>query len=312
MNLRSRQEFLYNPPRRAGQLFHAGLIIFLLGAGAFGLFQASQAQIGLAFLLYLLPALVAFFLTPLLGYQLYALTTSFYILERDGIRLRWGLRIEEIPMSEVLWVQSQDDLTIALPFPPLRLPGSVVGIRQLEKITRPAEPKLIEYLASNWRDMVLIGTPERVYAISPTDPGDFIYTYERLIELGSLTPLARRSIFPTFLIAQVWASLPARILTLSSLILSLILLVWISLAIPSRSEIHLGFQAAGNPGDLVPAIQLLLLPALNGLIVLFDLVLGLFFFRRQETQVFSLILWASSTIVPLLFIIAAFFILRTA
>lgn len=309
MKISATQEFPYPPPRQAGQLFHLGLILFLLGAGAFSLYRASLSQIGLAFLIALFAALVAFLLTPLLAYQLYALMTAYYILERDGIHLRWGLRLEDIPMSEVLWVRSQDDLLAPLPFPQLRLPGSVVGLRQFEAHSRQGGPRLVEYLASNWRNMVLIGTPERVYAISPADPAAFIYTYERLIELGSLTPIVRRSIYPTFLLAQVWASLPARLLTLTSLLLSLALLVWVSLAIPTRTSVPLGFSPAGTPGEQVPAVQLLLLPALNGLIVLFDLFVGLFFFRRSETQAYALILWGSACVVAFLFLIATFFIL---
>ncbi|MBP1694671.1 MAG: putative rane protein [Chloroflexi bacterium] len=83
-----------------------------------------------------------------------------------------------------------------------------------------------------------------------------------------------------------------------------------SLAIPARSQVHLGFYQDGSPGDLVPAVQLLLLPVLNGMIVLFDFLLGLFFFRREETQALSYLLWGSGAFIALVFLFGTLFILQ--
>jgi hypothetical protein len=312
MNLRSTEEYVFLPPHRAGYLIHFGLILLLIGGGALGLYRASQAQIGPVFLFSLLPSLAAVILVPLLTYQLYCLRTAHYILERDGLRLRWGLRTEHIPMTAVIWIHTQDELVKPLPAPWLRVPGSVVGARQLMGSTWQSGPKVVEYLASEARGLVLIGTEERIFAISPADTDGFLYAFQLFIELGSLTPLAARSVYPTFLLNRVWNTRPARILILSGLALSMALLVRVGLAIPGRAQVHLGFYANGSPGDLAPALQLLLLPILNGLIVLVDLLLGLFFFRREETHDLSYLLWGSSAFIPLLFLAGAYFILRAA
>jgi hypothetical protein len=57
-------------------------------------------------------------------------------------------------------------------------------------------------------------------------------------------------------------------------------------------------------------VQLLLLPVLNALCLGVDLLGGLFFYRKPESQVFAYVLWGSGVVTSLLFLIAVFFILK--
>lgn len=296
--------YTFQPEQGHGLAFHAAAILVLALAGAVGLWQAAHATIGPVFLAYLLPALFALGLSPALVYRAYALYRANYELLRDGIRLRWGLRAVDIPMDAVSWVRPAGELDQALPLPWLRWPGAILGTRHL-----PGGGQ-VEFLASVPDRLVLISTPERIYAVSPDDPETFLRTFRRFTELGSLTPLPARSIYPGFLLARVWDALPARVLLLCALFFSLLLLVWVSLEIPSRSRLFLGFDAQGNPRDQVPPVQLLLLPVLNTLILLADFSLGLFFFRRKESELLAYILWAGSALSPLLFLIGVYFTLR--
>jgi hypothetical protein len=243
-------------------------------------------------------------IVPLLTYRLYALRNSLYVLERDGIRIRWGLRAEEIPMTSVLWVHLRSELGTPLPLPRLRWPGAVLGVRHWPGAGN------VEFLASNARNLVLVSTPERIFAISPADPEIFLHTFDRFTEMGSLTPLEARSVYPTFLLTRVWRARAARVLLLASLVLSLSLLVWVSLTIPSRLQIYLGFKPDGTFGDPVPAVHMLLLPVVNTIFVLIDSILGLFFFRREESQPYSYLLWGMGVLTPFLFLMAVFFILQ--
>ncbi|MBN1146367.1 MAG: hypothetical protein JXA78_03860 [Anaerolineales bacterium] len=302
----SLDETVFQPERRPGYIFQAGAIVLFVAAGFMGLWQAAQAEIGPVFLLYLLPALLAVVAVPALAYRFYALNSSYYALERDGIRLRWGLRYEDIPMTAVLWVHPASDLATpnALPLPRLRWPGSVLGVRNLQGLGP------VEFMAASSQGLMLIATLERSFAISPVEQEAFLHAFQRYTEMGSLTPLEARSIYPTFLVSRVWASAPARALLLAGFTLSLVLLIWVSLAIPWRTQVILGFDPAGGPGDAVPAVRLLLLPVINSFFVLADLFLGLFFYRRPESQPLSYLLWGSGAFTPLLFLIAVFFILR--
>ena len=276
----------------------------LIVLGLQGLWQASRASIGPSFVISLIPLIIAAIGLPLLGYRVYALQTAYYTIQREGLRLRWGLRQEEIPITAILWVHLDEELKEKLLFPWLRWPGALLG-------TRPT-PGLgnVEYLASRTRGLVCIGTTERVFAISPRDPATFLHQFHRLTELGSLSPLPARSVYPALLLRRVWAIRPARLLLVTGFLLSLALLVWASLAIPSRAEVHLGFRADGSPGDLVPVVQLLLLPVLNTLFFVSDLFLGLFLFRRESSQPMAYLAWGMGAVLPLLFAAGIFFILR--
>lgn len=301
-----KEEYSFQPDRRLGVIFHIGAILLFTGVGLVGLWQAAWASIGPLFLLYLLPAITALAVLPLLAYRLYALQTASYGLARDGIRLRWGLRVEEIPVENVLWVHPASELGSALPLPRLRWPGSVIGHRHLPGAEQ------VEFMASSTHALVVIATPGRGFAISPADPQAFMEAFHRCTEMGALLPMTARSVYPTFLLSRVWADRPGRTLILSEGVLSIILLVWISLAIPARVTVPLGFLPNGTPGAGVPSVRLLLLPMLNTIFLLTNLFLGLFFFRREESQSLSYLLWGNATLTTALFLVATFFILNAA
>jgi hypothetical protein len=170
----------------------------------------------------------------------------------------------------------------------------------------------VEFLASRSRSLIVIATAERWFAISPSDPEAFLRAYKSLTELGSLIYLPRRSAQPAALLANFWADLPARLLILVALALNLGLLVWVSLAIPTHPRVPFRFSVDGSPRDFVPAVRLLLLPAINSLILLVDLLLGLFFYRRLESRIAAYMLWISGIVTALFFLGAIFFLLRAA
>jgi len=247
----------------------------LFGLGAWGLWRASEISIGLALFLYLLPVLLALILLPLLAYRLYALRSARYLVERDGFHLIWGMRVEDIPMQAVIWVKPIEELGIRLPLPWLRWPGAVVGVRRLR------DGRRVEFLSARSRRLVVIGLPEKLYVISPQDPQAFLQACRESMELGSLSPMPSRSVYPGFLLARVWQTPAARSLILIGLLLNLTALSWVILAIPARASITLGFGPGREP---VPAARLLLLPVLSISFFLMDFFLGLWLFRRTEAQ----------------------------
>ena len=276
------------------------------------MWRASQAEIGLVFILYLLPTLLAVVIGPLLVYRFLALRGSYYRLERDGISVRWGLRAEDIPIDTVIWVRRASELGRSLPLPWMRWPGAMLGVRRLPGGTT------IEYMAADLQRLVLVATARGVFAVSPEDPSAFLAAYQRLIEMGSLAPLPARSVYPTFLLARVWSIPPARYLLLGGLALNLFLFVWVTAVAPGRTQVLLGFQRGG---ETVAGIRLLLLPVLSAFFFLVDFFIGLIFFRRDVVHqgdaiperapnlVLAYLLWGSGALTPLLFVVAVVFIL---
>ena len=300
-----KDEFIFYPPIRWGLIVHTVGALVLISAGGYGLWQAFHATIGPSFLFFLIPSLLVLGLAIWLVYRGYALRSAFYILQRDGLRLHWGLRLEDIPMDTVIWVRQAESLENRLPLPWLRIPGSVLGSRNLPGVGN------VEFIASSWRGIVLVATPERAYAISPQDPQAFLNAFQRFMELGSLSPLPARSLFPTFLLTRVWQARLARYTILLGLMFSLLLLIGTSLVIPARDQVSLGFTPELAPRDPIPAVRLMLLPVLNGFFYLADFLIGLFFFRQDETQSLAYLVWGGGALTALLFLLGMILVIQT-
>jgi hypothetical protein len=193
-----------------------------------------------------------------------------------------------------------------LPLPWLRWPGNIVGVR------RYPDGTLLEFMAAQREALILIAIPGHVYAISPHNSNEFMQSFRRLAELGSLTPLPPRSVYPAILISHSWADLPARILMLTGFVLSLVLLIWVSLVIPQYPAIALRLAPSGSALDIQPSIRLMLLPVLNIFFYLADLLLGLFFYRRVDYRSLAYLIWGAGSLTPLLFMGAVFYLLRAS
>jgi len=270
-----------------------------------GVWNAAQATIGPTFLIYLLPAFIGIVIIPFLLYRLFALNNAFYQLRRDGILLRWGLRVEDIPMNMIEWIHPAEDLEPEVPLPSMRWPGAILGKRHVAG-------GVVEFMASKTRGMLVISTTRnRAYAISPADQQQFLREYQRLAEYGSISQVPARSVYPSLLITRIWNSLPARILILLGIIFGLILLIYIVLTIPNQETIPLGFLPNGEPGVLVPTVRLMLLPVISWFFFLVDLLLGFVFFRSNQYQYLAYLSWGIGALTPILFLVGSYFILQS-
>jgi hypothetical protein len=294
---------VFLPNRLRGILFHSAAIVLLLSLSIFALISGLEQQIGGYFILFLLLAVLFFVPLPPLFYSAYALLRARYFLERDGLHLRWGLRVEDIPLREVEWVRPADDLPIHLPLPRLSWPGALVGTVKTDELG------VIEYLASSRAGLLLVATHSRVFAISPNNPQDFLQAIEKSFEMGSLSPIPAKSVLPAAYVAQVWETRPARILIMSGLILALGLFIAVSLAIPTRPTASLGFSPNGQPLSPGPSAQLILLPILALLFYLVDLAFGMVFFRRPTYRSLAYLMWSSSILTTLVLSSAALIII---
>ncbi len=285
-------------------LVHSALVLILAVLGFACIWRASLAETSPTFLAYILGGFIAIGVTLIVVYQMYALQRARYILARDGISIYWGLRHEEIPINQVNWVGSADQNRMKISKPFIRLPGAVLGIQ-----VQP-DGQAIEFLAARDTKLVLIVTSGRIFAISPIDEGEFLQTYYRLSEFGSLAPIPSASDSPAALLSRSWADRPARILLIISLVFAAGLILWVSLSIPKHPLTALRLNPDGSPVELVPGIRILLLPVINTFFFVADLLSGLFFYRRSDTRSLSYLMWASSALTSLLFSGAVFLIMR--
>jgi hypothetical protein len=292
----------FPPARRFGLLFHIIIIALLAAVSIFGFVNLTRLQMGPQFVVYLLTALLAFVPIPFFGYRAYALLRADYYIDRDSLAMLWGLRIEDIPLTDIEWVRPASDLTRPLPLPRFRLPGAVLGTR------RHPDLGLVEFIASNSRNLILIATSKRVFAISPQNAAGLVQTFARATEMGSLMPTEAKSVYPSFLLTKAWESPLARFLWMSGVLLNLGLIAWVGTLIPSLAQIPLGFNPFGVPNEATSSTQLILLPLISTLLFIVGITSGLYFYRWERQRPLAFILWISSALCALLFLIAVLFL----
>jgi hypothetical protein len=295
----------FPPAKRSGLTFHGIAILVLTGVSVWGAWNLSRAEVGPAFVAYLLTALFAFAPLPVFGYRAYALLRADYYIDRDSLAAIWGLRVEDIPLTDIEWVRPATDLTTPLLLPRLRFPGAVLGAR------RHLDLGLVEFIAADTKNLILIATSKRVYAISPENPGALVQTFARATELGSLTPAKPVSVYPSFIITKAWESPLARFLWMGGLFLNLGLVVWVGTLIPSLSQIPFGFNALGMPDEIAASSQLILLPLVSTFMYIAGLIAGLYFYRWEPQRPLAFIVWISSTVCAVLFVMAVLFLVTT-
>ncbi len=295
----------FPPPRQPGQNLHISLIaglLVILGVVAFLIYRQPVSPL---LPVYLIIGIAALVLLPLLSYRLYALTRGNYSLDRDRLTLKWGLRVEQIPISEIEWIRPMSALAGKLPLPLLTLPGSVVGVR------RHTDLGEVEYLASDPKSLLLVASTSRTFAISPEDSNTFLQDVQRAIEMGSLAPANSQSVYPAFIISQAWESLLARFFWVAGLLLNIGLFAWMSLMARSLPQVSLGFLPSGQPRPASPGLWIMLLPIVSLMFFVGGWVAGLVIYRRPDHRPMAFVVWASGMLSSFLFLLGALFIVTT-
>lgn len=299
------ETFTFLPQRTFGIIIHVFLILVLLGGCGVLVWQAFQQTGGTLLVVCLLGALILFALLPFVGYRGYALIQGIYSLKRDGLRIRWGLRAEDIPLSEVIWVRPATDLETPLKLPAFSIPGALLGM-----VEHP-DLGMVEFIASSTANLVIVATINKIFVLSPEHKDEFVQRFQRALEMGTLTPMEAYSAVPVAFVKQIALDRFGRVLIPIGLILTLSLLVLVGLSIPIRSTVSIGFDPNGHLLPVVPSVRLLLLPVLGFLLYVFGTVLGVFFFRRVEYRPVARLVWSSSVLTPVLLIAAAIVLLTS-
>lgn len=295
----------FPPSRRRGLLVHGIIITILAALSVWAFLTLSRAPVGPAIVLYLLVILVTLPPLPFFSYRAFALLRADYVLDRDSLAFYWGLRVEDIPLTDIEWIRPASDLSSPLHAPTFGLVGGLLGV------TRHPDLGTVEFIASTKHDLLLVATAKRTYAISPENAATFLATFRRATEMGSLLPAEALSQYPTFLLARAWDNLTARFLWLSGLLVNLGLVAWVFFLIPAVSQVSLGFDPSGAPLEPVPSIRLILLPLLSASLFMAGVIAGLFLYRDEKYRPLAVLVWASSALASLLFLVAVLFIVTT-
>ncbi len=285
----------YRPSVRHGVIIHLGILLTILAVSGYLLWLALFQQTQGVFILYLIASVLAFLPLPFFLYRLISLLRAKYTLSRDGLSIQWGLRTEDIPITDIEWMRLPEDLAIKLPLPRIIFPGAVLGTRKHRDLG------IIEYIASDFRQLVLIATKDRIFAISPRNINAFKNDFLRSTEMGSITPIEKQSSQPQFIVASLMSDKAARAFLLSSAFLSLLLLVTASFIIPTRATVPLGLEAIGLNREESSSERLILLPLLSIFFLFVNFSFGSFLYRKTGFRNAAYIVFASALVLPISF-----------
>jgi hypothetical protein len=294
---------VFRPPRNTGLILHVVLFLLVTAGIVMLLIQIFSRPVGWSLVFYLIGSLLLFVFLPFIAYRGYALLHGSYTIERDGLRVRWGLRSEDVPLTEVLWVREAADLVTPLRLPRFSIPGAILGESHHEELGR------LEFIASDAASLVIVSAFNKTLILSPEDPVDFSQRFQRIIEMGSLAPIAAHTAVPAAFFNQVFKDRLGRVLVPASAALAILLLLVTSLLIPFREMVSLGYDRMGQPLDAVPSSRLLLLPVIGLVMNLIDLIGGFYTYRRPESRVTAYFLWAAGIITSTLLLIAVILII---
>lgn len=290
----------FRPVQKRGLTLHILLGVLLAGAGGFLLWLAFQQSIGGLLILCLFGALLFLAALTFIAYRGYALAHASYTIEREGLRIRWGLRREDIPLTEIEWVRPVDELMSPLQMPVLAMPGAYLGASTHTDLGE------VEFIASDRDAMVIVETVNQILVLSPEEPEEFIHSFQRTLEMGSIAPIEAFSAQPAEFIQNVLSNRYARTTLISSLLLTLALAVITGLIIPAKASVSMGINAQGVQLDPVPGSRLLILPILGAFSLIVDVLVGLYLYRKPEFQKTAFMLWTASVATPIFLLIALF------
>jgi len=287
----------FSPERKQGLLLHILILIILLPLMVAAIWIATNQAEGSFFVLVMILIILLTVLIPTILYRGYALINARYILERDGLRLRWGLRTEDIPLTDIEWVRRANESGYSVQMPVFAWPGAILGERINENLGA------VEFIASDSSKLILIVTHSKVYAISPQNPREFEMAFQRSFEMGSLFPIQSSSSKPAAFIMEVLSDKYAKFLLPLNVILTLLLWLVSGFIIANHQQLPLGFSSQGTSLDMVSSQRLLLIPIMGLLVMVMNIILGLFFIRRAEYYLISYLLWVGGVITPILLMV---------
>jgi len=298
MSFKDQKAEIFFPDRRQGVILHGILIVLLVLMMVMALWAATGWAEGSIFVIFIILIVILTALIPFVLYRGYALINGRYILERDGLRIRWGLRTEDIPLTDIEWLRRANESGYSIQTPLLAWSGAILGEKHSESLGT------IEFIASNLEKIILVATPAKVYAISPQNPRDFELAFQRTFEMGSLFPLESLSTRPAAFVQQVLKDKFAKYLVPLNIGLTMLLWLVSGFIIANHQLLPLGFSPQGQPLEMVTSQQLLLIPILGLFVLVMNIILGLFFFRRIEYYKISYLLWSGGVITPILLLVS--------
>jgi hypothetical protein len=270
------------------------IILLLLLAIAWSVVQMSAGDLSIWLALWVVLPLLSLPLLILVVYRLYGLLTARYTVNRDGLKLRWGLAYDDIPIQQLTRVDRAEVFKLdRMPALGTWWPGLVIGKRAIKNLGE------VEYFATRGpADMVVVQSGDRFMAISPKDVDEFLLAVRDSLRMGALSTYEEVSTRPNFALARLGSDRIAVLLVILGGLLPIALFGYLLLVVGGiTSQVAFGFDTSGVVDTLAPPGRLLLLPMIAGASWFLDLFFGLWMYRTSANRPLAYTLWAGAILV---------------
>lgn len=233
----------------------------------------------------------------MLLYRIAAAATLSYSIDRNGLYISWLGNRAVIPLDQIQTIEPSVSVRW-LPLGPLQAIGYYWGR------ARSKEGRLVHLFSTRApRNSLAIYTTGDVYAISPADREAFVQDLEQRRNLGVTKTLTSTIEAGRMFQYDFWNDRAVRVLLLIAFALNLLIVAFLMARYPQLgATVEMRFNASGQVAEMRPRYQLLLLPLAALGVSLFNIVLGLLLYRRQ--QIGARVLQGASVLVQVLFSIA--------
>jgi hypothetical protein len=153
-------------------------------------------------------------------------------------------------------------------------------------------------------EQLLLITPGRAYAISPGDPGGFLAAFDSRAAMGPNRLLAAQARYARWVTWEFWSDQTGWILLGAALLINVGLFAYLAGSFPGLdSQLPLHFNRFGQADRIGTKMELFALPIIGAIILIANLVLGMFLYWRERAGAY--LLWGASAAVQALFWLAA-------
>lgn len=233
-------------------------------------------------------------LLGLLGYWLYGLKRSWYLLDRNALIIHWGPTQQIIPMGQVERVLTGDEVEGSIRFYGGVWPGHWVGYGEV-----PGHGATLFYATTPPQQQIYVVTPGLTYGVSPANHEAFLESLRQRWEMGPTQTVEQSSQRPRILDWSIWQDALGIVLLAAGLLAVLTLTGFLSYHFASLPEqVPLRFDAAGEPSYLAARGRVFIIPTIGLLTLLLNGALGIL--GHQRDRLFSHLLWAGALLVQIL------------
>jgi hypothetical protein len=246
----------YRPPRKLGTATGAIATGWSLALSLLLLSRGLTADISLSTLWPYLAAAFFFGLAVLFGYWTYGCYTLRYVINRNGLAIRWGAIRQLIPLDQIEWLvegrQAPEPRVDGVNWP-----GHHVG----RAAVRSVGDTLFYSTHRSREDLLYLVTPSQSYGLSVTDVEGFGRDIQEQRDLGPHVPVRQSPERYTVAAQPFWSDGVAQVLALAAILGCVVVFGYVFARYPGLAPtIPLRFPPMGGVTRVASKEQLLTLP----------------------------------------------------